>query len=249
MAAVGPNNGGLSDNYRRRGASGSLRTRYNVSAALLAMAGHDLRQPLQVIIGAHDVLARSIHERAERAQLRLIADAVKRLAETLEQLVQSVRLQELPMGDHHEAVSMRPIFAELVSEFTGLAELRRVKLRVIPASAVVSSHPVLLLGILRNLVRNAILYTPSGGRVLVACRRRGSDAHIEIRDSGVGISAAEMTKIFRPFHRAGTTCPDGLGLGLFIVSRAARFLGHRVEVRSAVGRGSCFVVVAKRPFG
>jgi two-component system, OmpR family, phosphate regulon sensor histidine kinase PhoR len=107
---------------------------------------------------------------------------------------------------------------------------------------------MLLSAILRNLLRNAIDYTPSGGRVLVASRRRGTRMHIEVRDSGPGIAHDEISKIFEAFYRADTSRADGLGLGLFIVRRAAQFLGHRVEVRSAVGRGSCFTVVANRPF-
>ncbi len=108
----------------------------------------------------------------------------------------------------------------------------------------VLSHPLLLSGILRNLMRNAIAYTPRGGRVLVGCRRRGPDLHIEVRDSGVGIPANELPQIFKAFHRGNQTGSDGLGLGLFIVKRTANLLGHRIEVRSATGRGSCFALVA-----
>jgi histidine kinase/DNA gyrase B/HSP90-like ATPase len=122
--------------------------------------------------------------------------------------------------------------------------LKGIKLRVVPAGIAVFSHPVLLSGILGNLIRNAIDYTPHGGRVCVACRRRGSQVHLQIRDSGVGIPADELAEVLRAFHRTDATCSEGLGLGLFIVKRAANLLGHRVQVASAAGRGSCFAVVA-----
>ena len=218
---------------------------YEICSAILPMAAHDLRQELQVIIGARDLLARSIHGTADQAQLSLIEDAATRLAGTLDRLVDAVRLQQRSSRERHEPVPLRPLFAELSSEFAGPAELKGIKLRVRPVSAVVSSHPALLSGILRNLTRNAIDYTPCGGRVLVACRQRGSEAHIEVRDSGVGIPPGELTKIFEPFHRADATRADGLGLGLFIVKRAAELLEHRVDVRSTVGHGSCFVVAVK----
>ena len=147
-----------------------------------------------------------------------------------------------------EPVVLRPLFARLAVEFTGPAALKGIELRIAPASGVVSSHPMLLSAILRNLIRNAIDYTPSGGRVIVASRRRGARTHIEVRDSGPGIASGELSNIFEAFYRADTSRADGLGLGLFIVKRAAQFLGHRVEVRSALGRGSCFTVVANRPF-
>jgi signal transduction histidine kinase len=67
--------------------------------------------------------------------------------------------------------------------------------------------------------------------------------HLEVRDNGIGIPATELAEIFKPFHRADTTRVEGLGLGLFIVESAAAFLGHPVEVRSMLGKGSCFLVV------
>jgi signal transduction histidine kinase len=97
---------------------------------------------------------------------------------------------------------------------------------------------------LRNLVRNAIDYTPPGGQVFVAHRRCGSELRIEVRDTGTGIRANALATIFDAFQRADESRADGLGLGLFIVKRAADLLGHRVEVQSAEGHGSRFTVVA-----
>ena len=225
--------------------------RYNdLGAAVMAIAGHDLRQPLQVIIMAHDALARTLLDGAERAQLTRIERSVMVLAGTLDRLVEVLQLQETSCRDSHAPVSLLPIFADLESEFMEPAQLKGIKLRIIPTHAVVSSHPVLLGAMLRNLIRNAIQYTPFGGRVLVGCRRRGAELHIEVRDSGIGLVPSQLSMICRAFHRVDTTRADGLGLGLFIVERAAKFLGHRVEIRSAPGRGSCFVVVvvAERSF-
>jgi sensor histidine kinase regulating citrate/malate metabolism len=70
------------------------------------------------------------------------------------------------------------------------------------------------------------------------------ELRIEVRDTGVGIRPNALSAIFRAFQRVDESRPDGLGLGLFIVKHAADLLGHRVEVRSTEGRGSCFTVVA-----
>jgi signal transduction histidine kinase len=107
------------------------------------------------------------------------------------------------------------------------------------------SHPVLLTGMLRNLVRNAIDYTPRGGRVFVCSRLRGEELRIEVSDTGPGIRVSALPTIFNAFHRADRTRDAGLGLGLFIVKRAADLLGHRIEVKSAEGRGSRFTVLAR----
>jgi signal transduction histidine kinase len=110
---------------------------------------------------------------------------------------------------------------------------------------VILSQPVLLDGILRNLSRNAVDHTSPGGRILVGCRRRGATVRIEVHDTGEGIPPDKLASVFEPFFRLDETRSEGLGLGLFIVRRAADCVGHRVELRSAVGRGSCFTVVAE----
>jgi len=86
----------------------------------------------------------------------------------------------------------------------------------------VVSDAVLLDGILRNLVHNAVKYTPLGGRILVGCRRRRSHVRIEVHDTGVGIPPEHLCAIFSAFRRNDATGADGIGLGLFIVRRAAR---------------------------
>jgi signal transduction histidine kinase len=213
-------------------------------ATLLAMAGHDLRQPLQVISAAHDVLARNLDSEEQREELMQVHNATQRLAMMLGQLVEALQLRERSGDDLHFPVPLRPILEDLAAEFAEPAQLKGVTFLVTATRWVVSSHPVLLTGILRNLIRNAIDYTPPGGGVFVTSRRYGTELRIEVRDTGVGIRAAAQSSIFSAFHRADASRTDGLGLGLFIVKRAADLLRHRVEVRSVEGRGSCFTVTA-----
>ena len=125
-----------------------------------------------------------------------------------------------------------------------MAGLKGITFLVTATRWVAFSHPVLLTGMLRNLVRNAIDYTPAGGAVFVTTRRCGAEMRVEVRDTGVGIRATALSAIFNAFQRADDSRMDGLGLGLYIVKHAADLLAHRVDVRSAEGRGSCFTVVA-----
>jgi two-component system, OmpR family, phosphate regulon sensor histidine kinase PhoR len=232
--AVGFNNRG-----RAAGSNNDL------CAALLAIAGHDLRQPLQVIVGAHDILAKMLEGRDEQFQLARAENATSKLSDKLDQLMDTLRLFDPSNSARQEIVQLRAVFALFAEEFAEAARLKGIRLRVMPTRAAVTSNPVLLHGILRNLIRNAIDYTPSGGSVLVAGRRRGAVVHLEVRDNGIGIAATDLVDIFKPFRRVDQTRADGLGLGLFIVNCAAGFLGHRVEVHSTLGRGSRFIVVAK----
>jgi CheY-like chemotaxis protein/anti-sigma regulatory factor (Ser/Thr protein kinase) len=116
----------------------------------------------------------------------------------------------------------------------------------------VLSDPLLLERILLNLLSNAIRYTPQNGTVLLACRRRGDDLRIEVRDNGIGIPAEEQQNVFREFVQLANSARDrskGLGLGLAIVDRLAKLLHHSLSLRSGPNRGSTFAVIVPRVFG
>lgn len=130
------------------------------------------------------------------------------------------------------------------AEFGGQAEAKGLRLRAVPTDAVVHSDPALLERILRNLIANAIRYTETGG-VLVGCRTRGDTLWIEVYDTGRGIAEPDRQRIFEEFvqlDRPDRDRSEGIGLGLAIVERLARLLGHPVTVRSAEGRGTVFAV-------
>jgi CheY-like chemotaxis protein len=102
----------------------------------------------------------------------------------------------------------------------------------------------LLRRLLQNLVSNALKYTKAG-RVLVGCRRRGTHLRIDVYDTGIGIPKSKQRAVFAEFHRLeqGAKVARGLGLGLSIVERIGRVLDHKVEIDSAVARGSHFSVM------
>ena len=143
-------------------------------------------------------------------------------------------------------VALAPLFRRIENENEKDALEKGIDMRVHTTRDIVMSNPVLLDGILRNLVRNAVKYTEPGGRILMGCRCVGEDKRIDVYDTGVGISPNHLAQIFDAFQRVDSTCPDGLGIGLFVVRRAVDLLGHRVEVRSQPGRGSRFSVFARK---
>jgi len=218
------------------------------NAVLLAMAAHDLRQPLQLIVsafswlGQHDFAGRD-QEYVERGKL-----AIRRLTEQLDHLVDAMRLHERRSNVELSPVELGPLLEALSREHAEPAQQSGLTFRVRPTRVAVMTDAILLDGALRNLVRNAIKYTRHGGRILLGCRHRGPDVYIEVHDTGIGIPPDQLSKIFEAFHRVDSTQPNGLGLGRFVVRRAVDVLGHRIEIRSRIGRGSCFSIVAKAVF-
>ena len=214
-------------------------------AALLGMAGHDLRQPLQIIQSAYEWLGSRISHTSEKARLERGERAIARLTEQLDRLVSALRLYEHTQKMEISPVSLAPLFWRIANENDSDAQESGIDLRVHATRGMVMSNAVLLEGILRNLVRNAVKYTEPGGRILMGCRRLRDSVRIDVYDTGVGIAPQHLPRIFEAFQRGDSTRANGLGIGLFVVRRAVQLLGHRVEVRSVVGRGSRFSVFTR----
>ena len=212
---------------------------------LLAMAAHDLRQPLQLILGAFSRLGQKSSTGREHEYIERGEWAIRRLTEQLDHLVDALRLHERRTSIALSPVELAPLLDAVCRENAELAQQSSLTVRVCPTRMAVMSDAVLLDGILGNLVRNAVKYTRQGGRIVLGCRRRGPDMCIEVHDTGIGIPPDHLSKVFDAFHRVDSTDPNGLGLGLFVVRRAVDVLGHRIEVRSTVGRGSCFSILAR----
>ncbi|MGP0088453.1 MAG: sensor histidine kinase [Xanthobacteraceae bacterium] len=215
-------------------------------AALLGMAGHDLRQPLQVLQRSYERLRTAACSKSEQAWLDRGEWAIGRLTEQLDTLLGALRLYEHAKTLEMSSVALAPLFWRLRDENEDAALRRGIDMRVCATKAQVVSNPVLLGGILGNLATNAIKYTERGGRILIGCRSFGSHVRIDVQDTGIGIAPEKLSKIFEAFERVDCARCDGLGIGLFVVRRALDVLGHRMEVRSAVSQGSRFSIIARR---
>jgi signal transduction histidine kinase len=209
-------------------------------ASLLAVAGHDLRQPLQVLNFVVGQLGRRSPTPRDQSDLTRAEKALDRLSEGFDKMIDVARLDAAEAHLTRGRVPLGDLFREIADEWLVVAETKGVRLRVVPSSAVAVSDPDMLRTILRNLVGNAIKYTERGG-VLIGARRRGDCALIQVVDTGRGIAENELPLIFGAFRQIDPT-REGFGLGLSIVQRTADALGHRLAVSSVPGKGSRFSV-------
>nr|WP_249157508.1 PAS domain-containing hybrid sensor histidine kinase/response regulator [Bradyrhizobium diazoefficiens] len=214
----------------------------------LAAASHDLLQPLNAARLFLSALDESLHAAsrsgAAEKERTLTGSAITALRSTEHVLDRLLDISSYDAGAVRAEISDFPIadlFVQLNVEFSAMARERGLVLRVVDCRHAVRSDPHLLRRILQNLLSNALRYTPRG-RILLGCRRRGNALRIEVWDTGVGIAAADQKRIFEEFQRLAQGSEKGLGLGLAIVDRVSRLLGHPVDVRSRPGHGSCFAV-------
>jgi two-component system CheB/CheR fusion protein len=215
----------------------------------LAAASHDLRQPMQTLSLIQGFLAKEVL--ADRAAKRVaqLGDALSAMAGMLNTLLD---INEIEAGTIHAQpveFAIGVLLTRLRDEFTYPAAAKGLELIAVPSRLQVTSDPRLLEQILRNLIANALKYTKKG-RVLFGCRHRPGVVSIEIWDTGIGIADEELLAIFDEYHQIDNAARErsrGLGLGLSIVRRLARLLGHHIKVRSWPGKGSVFFVDIKIP--
>ena len=214
----------------------------------LAAASHDLLQP----INAAKLLISTLKETTRETQFFSTVERLQGAFDSAEQLLHSLLdLSRLESADPDmvspTSVSLGAIISGVYSDQVLMAEQKNVRLDIVPCSAVVRSDPVYLLRSVQNLVVNAIQYTEPGGRVLVGCRYRNGKVVLEVWDTGIGIAKKDQVKIFEEFARAeNVPLGSGIGLGLSVVDRACRLLGHTLSVQSKPGIGSLFRVEMER---
>jgi signal transduction histidine kinase/CheY-like chemotaxis protein len=210
----------------------------------LASASHDLRQPLHAL---NLFVAQLPTEKKPAERNRLVSRidaAVASMNELFEALLDMTKLEAGILQANPTEFAMQLLLDGIETTFAGLADKKGLSLRVVPCSAWVRSDPIRLERILLNLVGNAVRYTARGG-VVVGCRRRATQLRIDVCDTGAGIPEDQRESIFSEFYQLATPAPDrkaGLGLGLAIVDRLGRLLGHPVQLQSNPGRGSRFSV-------
>lgn len=219
-------------------------TATRAKSRFLAAASHDLRQPIHALGMFVARLAQLPHDRETRHLIANLEASVRAMQDLLDALLDISRLDADAVRVQLQPVPLAPLFEQLRGALMPVATDKGLRLRVRDSALWVQSDPTLLHRILLNLVSNALRYTGHGG-VLVGCRRSRGGSHLwlEVWDTGVGIPAEHQQDIFREFYQIGNPERDrskGLGLGLNIVDRTARLLGHELKLCSVPGHGTRF---------
>ena len=208
----------------------------------LAAVSHDLLQPLN----AARLFTSALLEQssANPALVRNVSNSLDDVENLLGTLVDISKLDAGVIKADLASFAVSDLLDNLAAEFAHAAASAGLGMTYVPCGLSVYSDIQLLARILRNLLSNAIRYTPRG-RVLLGCRRRAKALSIEVWDTGIGIAPERREEVFEEFRRGDVQRPDqdrGLGLGLAIVDKIAGILGHRLQLRSVPGKGSVFAI-------
>jgi signal transduction histidine kinase len=228
--------------HRLQEARGEAEAANIAKTKFLAAASHDLRQPMQAL----SMYASVLEERLSDPNVVRVVHGIKLSVTNLEQMFDSLldisKIESGVIKPKIVAFPLMPLVEQVVEAEKAMAAHKNLELRVVRTSASVRSDPVLLERMLKNLVTNAIRYTERG-KIIIGCRRVcGGWLRLDVVDSGIGIALEEQERIFDEYYQLSGHSAQGLGLGLPIVKSLGELLGHRVAVKSAVGRGSVFSI-------
>jgi signal transduction histidine kinase/CheY-like chemotaxis protein len=222
-------------------------------SSFLAAAAHDMRQPVHALLMLQGLLRQTKEPHQHQAILDQMQIATSTIGQLFDSVMELSRLESGTAKARMEPVNIEAFLADRVAQHLPAARQKGLRIRVRKSrnalGAWVNADRVLLMRLVDNLLGNALRYTEQGG-VLISLRKHSArKLFLEIWDTGIGIPASEIGRIFDPYVQLGNEIRNrekGLGLGLAIVKNSAQLMGLTMEVKSRPGRGSCFRLLLSR---
>jgi PAS domain S-box-containing protein len=212
----------------------------------LSRMSHELRTPLNAILGFGQLLERHNPTEIQRTRVDHITTAGRHLLKLINEVLDISRIESGTLQLSLEPVAIADVLQEALDLMRPLATQRLIELSASPcpdANSFVLADRQRLIQVLLNLIGNAVKYTPQGGKTTVSCSSCPNDMlRVAVRDTGPGIAAEKLTRLFTPFDRLGAeqSSVEGTGLGLALSQRLIEAMNGSVGVESTVGEGSTF---------
>lgn len=218
-----------------------------VRQEFLSNVSHELRTPLTAIVAFVETLEAGALDDPENSQrfLAIIRKNAARMQNLIDDILELSAIESGTIGVQTDPIKLSPLATDVLNSLGTQAASRSITIRnEVPSDAVVFADPRRLEQMLTNLVENAIKFNREGGQVVIECEN-GASTRIRVRDTGEGIPAQHLDRLFERFYRvdrARSRDLGGTGLGLAIVKHLARAHGGEVRVSSELGQGSVFEI-------
>lgn len=219
-----------------------------------SIISHDLRSPFNSLLGMSQLLRR-MADTMERAEIQLFADRIytagRNVLTLLDNLLHWSQVQAGRMEFQPETLDLREVVQQTLSLFKESAANKEIRLTsTLEEPMVVYTDPLMVDTVIRNLVSNALKFTPAGGEVRLLAHPRGEMVAVSVQDTGVGISPTNQAKLFRldvTHSTLGTAEEQGTGLGLLLCKELVEKQGGAIWIESEVGAGTTFTFTVPRP--
>ena len=226
------------------------RSRHELAAAhgALGAVAHDLRSPLQAVLGFAEFLLDEDLDDHQRELVERIGRSAEQMTRLTDELLDTLVVGAAALD--RTPVDLEALVDDLVARHLLLGTGRGVVVRREDPDGSLEDRPALVLGdrgrlerVLENLAGNAVKFSPDDGTVLLAVTSTDEEVAVSVSDEGPGIALADQEAVFEPFHRvAGSEAVPGIGLGLSIVRQLVERHGGRVTLSSSPGHGATFTV-------
>lgn len=217
----------------------------NRTETFIAEAAHHIRTPLATLRAQAEIALRQTDSEEARETIRSMIRSVDNSARSAGQLLEHAAVVFRSDQRAEEQIDVAILAEDITESFEPSAEMKGVGLHYVPTESdiVVDGDRILLEAAVRNLIDNAIKYTPSKGKVTVCVSISGGSARLEVSDSGRGLSGAQASHLIGRFQR-GANVDDvvGSGLGLTIVKEVARSMNGKFEIAEREEGGTCAVL-------
>jgi len=233
-------------------------TANRAKSTFLATMSHEIRTPLNGVLGMIELLSLTRLDSGQRSTLQIVRESGKSLLRIIDEILDFSKIEAGKLEIHPETASIPALIEGVRHLFTGSASSKGLLLKHYTdprISAAVLVDPMRLRQILNNFVSNALKFTPRGGTVevkaeLIERANQEDRIRFSVKDSGIGISAAQQKKLFQPFSQAdgnSTRRFGGTGLGLTICRRLATIMGGTIEMVSEPGEGTTMTLTLSLP--
>jgi two-component system sensor histidine kinase VicK len=204
------------------------------------IAAHELRTPIQPILGLSEILHDCIHNDPERLYVAMILGNAKRLGKLAEDLLDVTRIESHSLHLNKDTFNLKDVIAEQVKDFQKQADDNGIVLRYDDKDLTMNADKARITQVISNLLRNAISFTERGGCITITSDTNNNHVVIRVKDTGIGISSEIYPKLFTKF---ATKSNKGTGLGLYISRSIVEAHGGKIcAENNSDGRGATFTL-------
>jgi PAS domain S-box-containing protein len=207
---------------------------------VLAIVAHDVRNPLQAIVGAASILGLNAEDDKHRRHLGIIQRSAREIERLIADLLDVARIEAGTLPIQREPLDLYTLITAALEQFESQAQARHIRLRCDISGPLppVSADRSRLLQVLSNLLANSMRFTPEGGSLSVRAELLDNAVQVSVKDSGAGIPGEHLPHIFDRFWQANRQSRAGAGLGLAICKGIVEAHGGRIRAASTVNRGT-----------
>ncbi len=208
-----------------------------------ANASHELKTPLTSIQGYTELLQSGwlSEEQKQESMAHIHAESLK-MSNLIQDILTISKLETHEKISQEEEIDLKELVEQTIQRLSLIGKEKNIHIRAHLSSCSIYAYKPYMEELVINLIKNALIYNRENGEVDITLHQEGRQVYFEVKDTGIGIPEAELSKIFKRFYRVDHQNRTGTGLGLSIVKNIVQYYQGTIDVRSQIGAGTSFTI-------